>query len=76
VAEENNPDGNDGSSVTDPGKSYAPVDDQVPGGEPGASEYDPIGMVRCRSCGMMTPADGTRCDRCNTPVRAKQYNGQ
>lgn len=70
-AEENNPDGNDGgpsSPVTDPGKSYPPVDDQQMGGAPGAATYDPVGMVRCRSCGMQTPADGARCVRCNTPT--------
>jgi hypothetical protein len=79
--EENNPNSNDSSPLTDPGKSYAPVDDAVTGGSPGGAEQDPIGMVRCRSCGMQTPANGARCQRCNTPVRAsasttKQYNGQ
>jgi hypothetical protein len=63
---ENKPNANDG--LTDPGKYYPPVDDQVPGGAPGASEYDPVGMVRCRSCGMQTPAGESRCVRCNTPT--------
>lgn len=28
----------------------------------------PVGIVRCRGCGMMA-GTGTRCERCNTPVK-------
>jgi hypothetical protein len=69
AASENNPDANDGSAITDPGKNYEPPDTPVAGGTPGASDVDPVGMVRCRSCGMHTPANVTRCVRCNSPVR-------
>jgi hypothetical protein len=61
--ERNKPDAND-----DPGKYYPPPDDPAGGGAPGAIK-DPVGMVRCRSCGMHTPADEARCERCNSPVR-------
>ena len=56
---------------------------QLPATETDPNENDPLAnppdfdedgdgdgaMVRCRSCGMKTPADETRCERCNSPVR-------
>jgi hypothetical protein len=68
---ENTPDSNNQSAITDPGKNFPPVDAQQIGGAPGASTVDPVGMIRCRSCGMATPANGTRCVRCNTPISGK-----
>jgi hypothetical protein len=78
TVQEDKPDANNGdSAVTDPGKDYAPVDDAAPGGAPGQSgDAGYMGMVRCRTCGMKTPSDGARCERCNTPLGPKQYNGQ
>lgn len=53
--QENDPD----NFTSDPEGDYDGVGD--------GTQSAPVGIVRCRGCGMMT--GGTRCERCNTPVQ-------